>query len=107
MLSEVSVFIAAGQRKMNTFVTRNTKVGNSVPVAKKTDHRSSFIDTSFKDGHSALKQRVYKLHYSKVKDKRRENRQVYLLIMSECQCLYYNGVGRKLTSLQLKVKFCI
>ena len=38
MLSEVSVFIAAGQRKMNTFVTRNTKVGNSVPVAKKTDH---------------------------------------------------------------------
>ena len=35
MLSEVSVFIAAGQRKMNTFVTRNTKVGNSVPVAKK------------------------------------------------------------------------
>ena len=37
MLSEVSVFIAAGQRKMNTFVTRNTKVGNSVPVAKKTD----------------------------------------------------------------------
>ena len=42
--------------------------------------RSSFIDTYFKDSHSALKRRVYKLH-TKVKDKRRENRQVYLLIM--------------------------
>ena len=44
---------------MNTCVTRNTKVGNSIPVAKKTDHMSLFIDTSFNDGHSALKRRVY------------------------------------------------